>query len=108
MIERAVHALRRDVGRGEPEPAEVAVEVLLTESAAQFDDGDGLAGAVGVLGAAVGGAQLNRREAGTPDVAAGDAELRARLRTVVQPEYGDDALLQRRRDCQFADALPVG
>jgi hypothetical protein len=90
----------------EAQPGEVGVQVALREPAAEFDDRHGPPASVGAIGERVRRRELKRGEAGAR-AAAGDVELRACLRAVIQAEHGDDAALELARDRQLAGALAV-
>ncbi len=107
LVGRSVDTHGRDRRPGDPEAREVGVEVALLVTAAQFDDRDGLPAAVRSGRELVHPPQFERRIAGVHRVRHGDTELRARLRTVVQPEDGGHHILERGGDAEAAGAMPM-
>ncbi len=93
--------------RGDAQAAEVGVEVALREAAAQFDDRDGRARAVGVRREGVDGPELDRRVAGADGMGQRDTVEGARLRPVVDPEHGCDDAAERGRHAESTGAVPV-
>lgn len=102
-VAAAVHRYRAELGHGHAQFLEIGLQVVAAVAAAEFDQGDALAAAVGALGEGVQLAQLRRREAGA-GLCQRPVQARLRHRPLVQAEHGQHAVLEFVRPLRFAAA----
>jgi hypothetical protein len=107
LVRGTVDADRGHRRSRDPEPGEVLIQVRLPEPAAEFDDRDDLAVAVGAGRKAVDLAELDRGVAGGSGARGRGPELRSRLRAVIEAEDGDDDAVECGRDAEPTGAVAV-
>ena len=105
---RTVHPDRGDARRRDTQAGEVLRQVGRTEAATELHDGQALPGSVGAGWEAVGMAELQRGVGALRYGGVRDAELRSRLRPVVQAQHRGHDVGELGREHQLAGALAMG